>query len=524
MAVKSAVYSNQIFFQTYLKQAIHERNVSRMQACLARGDDPNSTFGDGNPPLVMALEMGFEEGADILLSHNKINVNRKGRGGVAALHIAAEKGYLSVIDRIFGKGGFMNIRDAEMQAPLHYAAKANQACAVRKLTSKKEAAILIDPYDKENTTPLIAACCRRNWDVAEALFDEGAKGLVRNDKGFTAKTICIFQGYHRLSEKMPYDPNITEFIKRKVVSHFHGFDQTSELQGKKFQLSGAFAPLMHEQIALNLESFFLECTQPSQFSHRHRQILLEAFYWAGIDNSSDVILERASKRGLTIIPAGWDQHAIDIVFFGSYMAICNRGEGIPWRCATIEAFKIAPSLITREIIDKIREQNLKKAVEASEFFYFGLPKALSKAGVVIQDQRCCLLKIMAPKPIKTGICTLACGKAALRCAGILLKTENLHPKNYQDIAKAVKYETKTWSLYSRVKVLKGYLDGHFKDSFFLGKLEVPMGTPGIVPDMQLIQRSWQVIKEKIQRNDNWAFPVIPHYDQVARRYLSVIKT
>ncbi len=275
---------------------------------------------------------------------------------------------------------------------------------------------------------------------------------------------------------------------------------------------------MHRQIKNHLELFFSTRLRHSEFSKLQQRTLLDAFDRASRFYASEDLLEHLHTRKLTILPAGWDGHAIDLVFYDKYMAVCNRGEGVLSKYGTVAAFKIDPSRITKELIDRISQQDEVICAAATRFFYNTLPGLLSEEAE-IQDAVCLALKNTQPKQVsKGGICSLSCGKAAFRCAGSLMKIidGNLEPKNHQNALQRVRTETKAWALFLRINTLQAYLD-----SFFLESKKTPR-SDGISPDLTLARKAWKVIRGKFSRTGPWIEPLLPSYRQLAGAHSSIL--
>ena len=95
-------------------------------------------------------------------------------------------------------------------------------------------------------------------------------------------------------------------------------------------------------------------------------------------------------------------------------------------------------------------------LEASSFFYFTLPTTLDKGIGSSRNQFCLDIRKHAPKQIKIGICSLGCGKAALRLVGIVLKATPRVPNPVPKYGPTITEFTKLWSDHARFEKIEEY--------------------------------------------------------------------
>jgi ankyrin repeat protein len=108
---------------------------------LARGADPNRSFGWDGPPLVAAImQRGMWDGANArgaaavryLLAHGA-RPDAPSSEGTTALMWAAYRGWIEVVETLLAAGAGVNARDTTNATALHWAARPSNATAVRLL-------------------------------------------------------------------------------------------------------------------------------------------------------------------------------------------------------------------------------------------------------------------------------------------------------------------------------------------------------------------------------------------------------
>jgi ankyrin repeat protein len=471
-----APYVRPVPISEYLFTAVDNCNLSRLSQLFQNPKaNPNCVNAMGKPLLVYAAEKGFTLGMQKILAQPGARTNMKDRDGQAALHVTAKKGDLAGTKILVEAGASKNIRDRAYCSPLHHAAKQGRLEIVNYLVNDPDGKhkhlppVNIDAVGNNKTTPLLEACYISNLPMIRMLMAAGARTDWKDYEGYTAKAIAVLKGWDKqIAPEIPMDPFTTEFIKRKVLAHCNGIGSRSEIDKTLFSLDGAYSPYMHQLMYKQLQQYF----QRSQtLSDGHKRAILEGFQRSAPNMPAQDVADQIQRNELVITQAGWDRHAIDLVFFGDYMAICNRGEGIPEDLTTIEVVKIDRKLVTKEIIEEIRSQRSKSCSEASAYFYFDLPAKLAGDGLfgVVKDELCKKISEFAPKPIKQGTCTYAAAKAASRCSMMLLTMSESDQSKYHSHAVTCKKESKLATLLGRIDALSEYLHSHHYEPHPAGK-------------------------------------------------------
>ncbi len=525
MSVQASSGSSPI--RDLLFTAVEQNDRKQLKQLLSQADaDPNCCNDHGLPLVIFAGHCRFHKGLKLILAHPRANPNKKDSDGFAALHYAAYKSDLTAIGILIENRANVNIRERNGYTPLHYAAKfgrddvvdyflRNPICGIH-----SRCGININAVSYKNKmTPLMIACDLGKYAMIRLLVDAGADVHRRNVDGYTAKGISMYKGFDReLNGLLPMDPFTEEFIRRKSLAHSSGIGDQSELESFRFPLEGGFSPFIHEKVLQHLLQFFPLCF--GVFSFMDKFTIIDAMAYSGSSRSAIDVFEDIQNDKLTILQAGWVGHSIDLVFYQDYMAICNRGEGGYDGCNTIEVFKINPALVTKEIIDSIREQSYHSCEKASPYFYQVLPTQLAGPGALCgnQDALCKIMGEFAPKEINIGICSIAAAKAATRASMMFLKMVGKDEQDYRPLAEVLAEEAKNASLFGRLHELKQYLRFHFPDRF-----ERRSQREKCPEDARLIKESFRKTSKHVARAKSKLKPAfIAELDQLARRYPSIV--
>lgn len=155
----SAVYHG----NTAVVQVLAALNITKPETI--RLDAPD---GDGNIPLIIAAERGYDAIVRVLLSHGAKKDSRD-KAGMTAMAHAAKKGFSAVVALLLANGADPNLKDMENATPLIWASCRNKESVVRQLLAVDN--IEVDTVDYENMTAFTWALERRYSVIAELLAD-----------------------------------------------------------------------------------------------------------------------------------------------------------------------------------------------------------------------------------------------------------------------------------------------------------------------------------------------------------------
>ncbi len=502
-----------------LFQAVREKDSIALSSLLKRRNANPNCRSNGEPLLVYATRTCFHKGMEKILAHSWANPNRKDRRGDAALHIAAEKGDLVAVKILVNRGAHINIRERKGYTPLHIAIRREYEDIVEFFLSQKKSypshhSININArcYERK-VTPLLVAAYGCHFSIMRKLLNAGARFYQRDVEGLTAKALTVFNVCDDVNGILPMDAYTEEFVHRKALAHCFGFGGESQIGRTTFPLDGACSPFMHKMIYNQLDAFFQRSI--GFLSPNDKKEILSAFALSDPSRPVRLVAEDIQNRRLVVVQAGWSEHAIDLVFYQNYLAICNRGEGVPNNHSSLEVFKIDSSIVSPEIVNEILDQKFVKRESASSYFYFTLPLMLNDKGGLTRekDSLCNAIERFSPKYSKKGTCTFAAAKAAMRVAIMLVKMVPTRALNYRTIAALSVREAKNASTLGRILELEDYLKSH-----------TSKGKRREQPDLNLIKSAYDKAQKHVdEANDKgkdiceWKLRLIRNqYDHIFR--------
>lgn len=268
---------------------------------------------------------------------------------------------------------------------------------------------------------------------------------------------------------------ITERKNKFFLGHYNSIktDQNIYDGSDRFKLCAEMAKMLE--------------TLPEPFSQNinldEKEQLLEAFKLAASEKNKKKIHQLIQEGNLVILPLGYPGHTMHIVFCKGYMAILNRGEGVPQSYSkwpefirkifsspeSIQAFKIDLKLFTEEILTQLLKWDSKKKEEALKYYYETLPSLLSPRDdkKPVQDCICKQLKKLCPKLQKIGNCSATQAKLSMRvCKAMLNIRKNelgILQLTSKDLESAYEF-SKDLSSHIRLFSMDRYLMNHPNDS------------------------------------------------------------
>ena len=174
--------------RSILHSAVVGGNMHLVQLIVERcgNEKINAQDSEGWTPLMSAVSCGHEAIVKFLLSlsNGAADPNIANAQNRTALHYAASKGRVAIIKLLIEAGAQTNIKDVTGCLPLHRAASAGQAEALRELL-KHTAKPLINARDTSGATPLLLAAVGGHHAAAIMLAAKGADFEAEDKEGQT---------------------------------------------------------------------------------------------------------------------------------------------------------------------------------------------------------------------------------------------------------------------------------------------------------------------------------------------------
>ncbi|XP_046649308.1 serine/threonine-protein phosphatase 6 regulatory ankyrin repeat subunit A-like [Daphnia pulicaria] len=175
--------------ETALHLAALASNVVAAQKLLEKGANPNIFANKGVSPLhVAATQSDGDAMFDLLLAHDKINVDDVDEHGFTALHWAALASNVIAVQKLLEKGANPNAVGKSGDSPLHVAATQRDGIPIIDLlleAQKVKGLGDVNDRDKEGWTALHYAAAYSNEITAEHLIKKGADLHCRDNDGLT---------------------------------------------------------------------------------------------------------------------------------------------------------------------------------------------------------------------------------------------------------------------------------------------------------------------------------------------------
>ena len=165
-----------------LTAALNNPDVSTLDRTLSAGLDPNTRFGDGSTPLLIAATTGRLDQVRVILAHHG-DPNEAGAaslGGMTPLDAAAGVGAVSVIEVLLDGGAAVDGRDSQGATPLDYAAGRGQSKVAALLLARGAAINAVNAY---GMTPLHFAASSGDLPTVRVLLAMGASADARDAAG-----------------------------------------------------------------------------------------------------------------------------------------------------------------------------------------------------------------------------------------------------------------------------------------------------------------------------------------------------
>ncbi|MCF7852967.1 MAG: ankyrin repeat domain-containing protein [Simkaniaceae bacterium] len=354
--------------------------------------------------LTLAARMGNIEIIALLLSHlpdEDIKQNEIDE----AFQYATEFGKIEALELLLPLISSPEAHDKDGFTPLMRSIMHNHYETARFLLEK--AHCNPNTFNREGYHSLHIAIKYMRTEYIDLLLSHGADTTLRSKAGETPYMLLKLIGIDYPS----YAGFRDEFgLQLKRYAQLHGIDQTFSLSDGGSIRGKSYFPFFHfdrEEIATLIDPKIMDAFEAYGFS-------------------SNIILERAKKGLLTIIPTGIVGHMIYLIIYKDLLFVCNKGYGAQGDdlfedYRIFKCYHINPDKLNDAILIEMQKINKDKKITVCDFFYTELPLQLSPRGE-IED----LSDLFSSQKLKrqtAGNCSIASKKVAIRAAHAALQYE-----------------------------------------------------------------------------------------------------
>ncbi|MCE5293617.1 MAG: ankyrin repeat domain-containing protein [Chlamydiales bacterium] len=190
-----------------------------------------------------------------------------------------------------------------------------------------------------------------------------------------------------------------------ILYHFIGKKALLFAKDRKHLYEGSYTELMYMMGLWTWRNFWH--TEPPSNNQLYRAIDTAIGEAINLRSHSTIVKKIQEGTDPVILPTGWYEHSLAVVFIGSLLFICNRGDTGTLQTHDLTAYRIKKNAITKELVSKILSlrSDASPMSTASAFLFDTLPKALD--GRV--DGFCDLIHAASCQPtsLDKPICTAA---------------------------------------------------------------------------------------------------------------------
>ncbi|HSX03730.1 MAG TPA: hypothetical protein VLG76_03270 [Rhabdochlamydiaceae bacterium] len=273
----------------------------------------------------------------------------------------------------------------------------------------------------------------------------------------------------------PIDERIKELFRLHFPEYVKKMDKFllghhNSINGELYAGSTSSSQFSHLRMLLGtLPNFFSSNLTPDEKRELENafQNAADTHKMCHKDVDYEKVLDSIRSGALTILPAGFSNHAIALVFCNGYFTIVNRGKGAPFSFRgyeTVKAYQIDSNAITKDIVEKIVQASSGNKEEALNLYYETLPSHLSPRldKNPSQDDVCTQLEELKAKIQGSENCSFAQAKLSARIAKAMLAIKTIGGKKVleKSAVQSAYAFSKDFSSHIRLSAMDRYLSHH----------------------------------------------------------------
>ena len=221
-----------------------------------KGADVNAKNENGSTPLILALDNGFKEVAELLIAKG-VEVNIQNNNGDTALILAASWGHTEIVNSLLAKSAEVNVRNKDGDTALMCAARQGHTEIVNSLLAKGPD---VNVKNNNGATALTLASDKGHKEIVDSLL---AKGAAHDSKVAIYEKQKKFDRIKTKSAKKAVDVLFNEALKSLKFSDEESIQElfeSSKIPGYGFKYSWGSKGIikgkkdeLYNRVLLNLE-------------------------------------------------------------------------------------------------------------------------------------------------------------------------------------------------------------------------------------------------------------------------------
>lgn len=137
--------------------------------------------------------------ATLLIGENVMVDAKREPDGAAPLHLAAQRGYVSIVKLLVKNQASLDIKQSQGKTPLHLAVESDNIAVAEELVN---AGASVRELDAKRRSPLLVAVSRNHARFVGLLLDRGAPVDVKDTEGRTPLMAAVKQGHLQIARRL----------------------------------------------------------------------------------------------------------------------------------------------------------------------------------------------------------------------------------------------------------------------------------------------------------------------------------
>lgn len=363
---------------TALMLAILNDRKDIVELLIDRGASANKRNQWGANAFLLAIIEGKKEIVELLIDH--VDIEEGNGEGDTSLILASSRGRRDIVELLLDRGAIIDKCNHYGNSAFKEAVLNGRLDVVKLLVSRGSN---IDERNYKGSSILMEAVKLGLNDIVELLINEKADLNLIDNKGCTALVYAAINGYKEIYKKVKEALSPIELVRQKEIlkilavahtTHQVGISQLRTLE-KSFapvavNLEGANPQIWLRRMALATKA--ITDYLPNLLSSEEIKELLQLLE-TGMNSSTSTIQERLEKGLPVLLNTGFAGHTVEVLVWGNYFILCNRGAASR---RNVEIYQFDKAALTKEVLDKISQSRSEDIEFYEDLFFNELPSKL----------------------------------------------------------------------------------------------------------------------------------------------------